>query len=168
MLARLLHSVCVECVASRDRNTSSEPQERRKASMFASQNTLHRAALAALASSAVWATSSLAQVNTATTQPLANPNLPATAAQNVVAESLGLSFASRSGNSLTISGVADNSALSGIGLQAGDQIVSVNGQPAGSGMNLLNELSRLTGGSQNASITVMTPTGTQRVLNVPA
>jgi membrane-associated protease RseP (regulator of RpoE activity) len=71
------------------------------------------------------------------------------------------------GSTLTISGISDTSALGSIGLQVGDRIMAVNGHPAGSGMSLLNELSRLAGSNQSASLTVMNSTGTRQVLNVP-
>src|SRR5207247_7907658 len=107
----------------------------------ASRNTNQRIAAAALALGALLTASSVAQVNTATTQvqtdntqvqtgnsttagstagvssTLANPALPAVAAQNVVAESLGLTFANTPGNTLVITAVAPNSPLAGIGLQ---------------------------------------------------
>jgi membrane-associated protease RseP (regulator of RpoE activity) len=94
-------------------------------------------------------------------------SLPATAAPNSIGQMLGLTFANTPGSSLTIGTVADTSPLAGTGLQAGDQILAVNGHPAGSGMSLLNELSRLGSGNQPASITVLTATGTRQTLNVP-
>src|SRR5205085_4489389 len=130
--------------------------------MFTSQNTLKRAAIVALTSGALWTAGSLAQDNAAATQGQTNTGTTAiqaqtntaataSAAQNPVTLSLGLSFVN---NSLMNSSIADTSPLSGIGLHVGDQIMSVNGHPAGNATNLLNELSRLASGNQGASITV--------------
>jgi PDZ domain-containing secreted protein len=141
--------------------------------MFASHNILQRAALVALTSGALWTANSPAQQATGTTQAQAqaqtgqgqtNTGATARSISNPATDSLGLSFAN---NSLTISSIADSSPLSGIGLQAGDRILSVNGHPAGSAMNLLNDLSRLAGGNGGASITVMNASGAQQTLNVP-
>src|SRR4029079_3031776 len=159
--------------------------------MFTSRDTIQRSAIAALTVAALLTASSRAQVGTATTAApggspaagvtasgtaggvttagalQADPNLPPNAAQNVVSESLGLTFANTAGSTLTISGISDTSALGSIGLQVGDRIMAVNGHPAGSGMSLLNELSRLAGSNQSASLTVMNSTGARQVLNVP-
>ena len=61
------------------------------------------------------------------------------AAQNFVTEVLGATIAAIPGG-FAITNIADNSPLQGLGLQVGDQIVSINGQAPTSPRDVLNRL----------------------------
>jgi len=83
---------------------------------------------------------------------------------NYVGQSLGLTFANTSGNSLTITSIAPNSPFSGI-LQPGDQLTSLDGRPLNNGTDLFSQLSLAARGDQSASLSIMRD-GSQQTVNL--
>jgi len=88
------------------------------------------------------------------------------AAQATADQTLGMSFANT--QALTISGIADSSPLTNLGLQVGDQIYAFNGQALGGNPNtLMNRVITASRSGQPASLTVYR-NGEQVSVNVPA
>jgi len=86
-------------------------------------------------------------------------------AQGLLSQALGLNFSTAASNGLTIGSISSDSPLNGLGLQPGDRILGVNGQPAGSGKDLLNQITRAAATGQAGNLSILR-NGVQQTLGL--